>query len=241
MVTAVADHIPEFDVGRVLFHGSGLLVVDKPSGSPVHEGEGHPRGLIDSLAMWITVNPRVLDIRPGKPIRPVNSLDRETSGVLLLGLARSMAKTVQQAFDKGSVEQRYLAVVAGPLAEHGTIEGNVRFKRHREYRLLPARLDFRRLRGDDRLSLAEVVSHGGRSHLIRSLFAQAGRPLAGDLRYGRPKPSRRFLEKFEVPDFLLHARTLTLPAAVLGADRTFEAPVPEAFQKLCRQKRWEEL
>ena len=69
-------------------------------------------------------------------------------------------------------------------------------------------------------------------------FARAGRPLAGDLRYGKPKPARQFLEKFEVPTLLLHAQRLEIPDSVLGAPRAFEAPLPPAFLRLIERKGW---
>ena len=92
----------------------------------------------------------------------------------------------------------YLTFVCGPVAVEGEIRGRVRSKMRGVYRSMRAGLSFQRLAGDERLSLVRVRSHEGYTHQIRSLFAQAGRPVAGDLRYGKPKPSRQFLEKFGI-------------------------------------------
>jgi 23S rRNA-/tRNA-specific pseudouridylate synthase len=230
---------PEFDPASVIFHGGGLLAVAKPAGVPVHRGTGHELGLAEMIDEWVRANPGAIDIRPGKPVRPAHRLDLEASGVLLFGLTRPVARALQEAFAAHAVEKRYLAVVAGPVEALGTISGRVRSELRGEYRSLRAELTFRRLEGDERLSLVEVTPVGGRTHQIRALFARAGRPLAGDLRYGKPKPARQFLEKFGVPSLLLHAQRLSIPPTVLGAPRAFEAPLPPAFLRLLELKGWE--
>ncbi|MCZ6796130.1 MAG: RNA pseudouridine synthase [Planctomycetota bacterium] len=228
----------EFDPERILFHGDGLLVVDKPPGIPVHQGTGHDRGVAESLDIWVSLNPGVLDLRSRGKIHPIHLLERETSGVLLLGLTRAMARTAKDAFSREKVEKRYLAVVAGPLEDEGHIRGDVRSRVGRRHRYLPGELSYRRLRGDERLSLVEVRLLGTRPHQVRALFAGADRPLAGDARYGKPRPARTFLDRFEMPGFLLHLRELLLPAGVLGPPRSFVAPTPGRFEELCRKKGW---
>jgi 23S rRNA-/tRNA-specific pseudouridylate synthase len=229
---------PEFDPDWIIFHGGGLLAVAKPAGVPVHRGTGHALGLAEMIDEWVRANPGAIDIRSGRPVRPAHRLDLEASGVLLLGLRRPVARALQEAFAAHAVEKSYLAVIAGPVEALGSISGRVRSELRGEYRSLPAELTFRRLEGDERLSLVEVTPVGGRTHQIRALFARAGRPLAGDLRYGKPKPARQFLEKFEVPSLLLHARRLAIPASVLGAPRAFEAPLPPAFVRVLERKGW---
>jgi 23S rRNA-/tRNA-specific pseudouridylate synthase len=227
-----------FDPDSILYHGHGILVVDKPAGIPVHRGTGHECGLAEEIAGWSSLNPGVLDLRPGRPVLPLHRLDREASGVLILGLARSAARKVQAAFAARAVEKRYLAVIAGPVPDSGRIRGKVRSKLRGDYRRLAAEISYRRLAGDERLSLVEVTPLEGRTHQIRALFAEAGRPLAGDLRYGKPKPARQFLEKFAVPSLLLHALALTIGPEVLGTARRFTAPVPRTFRQVAEKKGW---
>lgn len=232
---------PMFDPETILFHGSGLLIVDKPAGIPVHRGTSHPTGVAEMVEQWVTLNPRVLDLRPGARVRPAHRLDREASGVLILGLTAAAAREVQAAFTARRIRKRYLAFVAGPVEAMGHLDGRARSKVRGIYRSHRVELTYRRIRGDARLSLVEAMPEGGRTHQIRELFAQAGRPLAGDLRYGRPKPSRGFLEKFGVPSFLLHAGELTLPPGIIGGERVFRAPIPETFRRVVAEKGWPAL
>jgi 23S rRNA-/tRNA-specific pseudouridylate synthase len=227
-----------FDPSRILFHGGGLLAVDKPAGVPVHRGTSHEQGLAEMIDEWASLAPGAIDLGRGKSVLPLHRLDREASGVVLFGLSRSTARAVQTAFAARQVRKRYLAVVAGPVEEAGRIHGKVRSRLRGVYRWLPAELTYRRLEGDERLSLVEVHPEEGRTHQIRALFAEAGRPLAGDLRYGKPRPARQFLEKFGLPCLLLHAAELELMQAPPGLPRSFAAPLPEEFRRLAEKKGW---
>ena len=82
----------EFDPQSILFHGHGLVGVDKPAGVPVHRGTGHSVGVTDLLGEWVSLNPGLLDVRPGSKIHPVHRLDLEASGALLLAVKTSAAR-----------------------------------------------------------------------------------------------------------------------------------------------------
>jgi len=235
---ASLPELPAFEPKRILYVGEGILAFDKPAGIPVHRGTGHQVGLAEAIDGWMALHPEAFGVRPDRPVAPLHRLDLEASGVVLFGIARAAAGAIQTAFAEGKVRKRYLTYVAGPVEESGSIEGRVRARVGGAYRWQPARLDYRLIHGDDRMSLVEVLPREGRTHQIRSLFADAGRPLCGDLRYGKPKPARQFLEKFGVPRLLLHARELTLPLGIVGPAMTFRAPVPGEFLKVAAGKGW---
>ena len=103
----------EFDPHSILFHGHGLIAVDKPVGVPVHRGTGHDTGLTELLGEWISLNPGVLDVRPGKKLHPVHRLDLEASGILLLAAKTSAARAAnvvpnEIALPEGGVEAQGL-------------------------------------------------------------------------------------------------------------------------------------
>ena len=223
----------------LLYVGHGIVAVDKPAGVPVHAGTGHERGLLEEMEVWASMRPGVVPMRTDRGLFPLHRLDRETSGVLVFGLGRAPARRIQKAFAEHRVRKRYLAFVAGPVDAEGTLQGHVRSRLRGRYRQLPSSLSYRRLAGDERLSLVEVVPGTGRTHQIRVLFAEAGRPLAGDLRYGRPRPARQFLERFDVPQLLLHALELELDPEAIGHTRLLVAPPPATFRNVCEAKGWD--
>ncbi len=227
-----------FDPRWILFHGSGLLAVNKPAGVPVHAGTGHEQGLAESIDAWVHFHPGSLDIRAGKSVFPVDHLDLEASGVILFGLRRPMARRIQEAFGAGLVVRRYVAVVAGPVEPIGSLRGQVRSRVGGRFCQVDSELSYRRVCGDKRLSLVEVWPGKSRRHLVRSLFSQAGRPLSGDLRYGKPRAAQRFLEKFELQQLLLHSTELELPETILDSRKTIRAPLPAEFVRLAGEKAW---
>ena len=228
----------EFDPNWILFHGHGLLVVDKPAGVPLHSGTGHDEGLVELIDAWVRLHPGTLDIRAGKSVVPAHSLDVGASGVTLLALRRQIARDLADAVSASTLRFQYWAVVSGPLPETGSIRGKVNSRAGPQTKSVEASLRFRRMCGDERLSLAEVFVNKIQRHAVRSLFASHGRALAGDSRYGKPKPSRQFLTKFALEHYLLHAAQVELPKEILGSPRTLQAPPPADFIRLADQKAW---
>ena len=222
----------------ILYEGDGLLAIDKPAGIPVHRGTAHETGIAERMSNWASVHPGVLPLGTHRQLLPLHRLDREASGALLLGVHRAVARKVQTGFADRSIRKRYLAVIAGPLKESGQLRGKVRSRLRGRYRYLPARLAYRRLAGDERLSLVEVEPQEGRTHQIRALFALHNRPLAGDLRYGRAKPAQQFLEKFGIEYLVLHACELALETKVLGHPLTIAAPPSPALLRVLEEKGW---
>ena len=227
----------EFAADRILFHGSGLLVVDKPAGVSVR-GDDHDVGLAEHIALWASVHPGQLDLKTGNPILAVQLLEREASGVTLFALHRPMARIVQEAMDAQIITRTVLTVVAGPMDPVGQIRGKVRSKVGGTYRRVDAELSYKRICGDERLSLLAVTPGKSRRHLVRALFANESRPLAGDARYGRPKPAKQFLEKFGLPGPVLHELETELPPGILGARRILRAPLPDHLVQLATAKEW---
>jgi len=92
--------------GRVLEHASGLLVVDKPAGIPVHGGDEELKAdLVSRLTSWLTAAGH--DGYVGVHQR----LDEGTSGVLLFTSSRARNVDVARASAERSLARRYVAGV----------------------------------------------------------------------------------------------------------------------------------
>jgi 23S rRNA pseudouridine955/2504/2580 synthase len=95
----------------IVYEDEGLLVVDKPAGIAVHGGSGVSFGVIEALRRQ-RPQARFLEL--------AHRLDRETSGILLLGKKRSVltgpARHVSEGGLGGSgrgADKRYLVLVCG--------------------------------------------------------------------------------------------------------------------------------
>ena len=171
---------------RILFIDAEAIVIDKPAGLPVDP----PRAGGDSVAA------RAGELKLGfqRPPVAMHRLDRDTSGCLLLARNPKARAKIQQAFESGSVDKTYLAVVDGvpsdanglidvPLAKFSTAGTG--------WRMVPdesgkhAQTRWRKLAEKDGQALVEFTPLTGRTHQIRVHAARGlSAPIVGDPVYG---------------------------------------------------------
>ena len=208
----------------VLHEDEVLLVVDKPSGLPVHGGSGLDGGLIEAL--------RRLRDEPGLEL--VHRLDRETSGCLVIARRRSALRALHAAFREGRVRKRYLALVAGrvprPFTSRAPLERFVKRGGERHVAVSDsgraARTRFNPLAYGESYSLVEALPDTGRTHQIRVHAAHAGYPIAGDTRYG-DKARNRELRELGLRRLALHASGIAFDHPRSGEPLEFDAPLPD--------------
>lgn len=171
-----------------LYEDSSLLVVDKPSGMPVHPSPGHDR---DSLANAAAA----YFLQQGERLafRPVYRLDRDTTGALVLAKNTYVAARMAEQIDK-----IYLAVCEGILEGSGTEDGPIGLlPGHSIQRCVSpdgvrAVTHWRALCHANGHTLVAVKLETGRTHQIRVHMAHRGNPLAGDDFYGG---SRKWIDR----------------------------------------------
>ena len=186
----------------VLFIDAEAMILDKPAGLAVdapRDGSLSVMNHLDSLRFGFERLPSI-----------VHRLDRDTSGCLLLARNPKAQKRFSQAFEAGSVEKSYLAVLAGvPKEPGGTIDMALNKVSTREagWRMIPEP------KGQRAVTHWEVVTFGdgqalvrfrpetGRTHQLRVHAASGiGIAIAGDPVYGA-----------KGRHMLLHAETLVVP------------------------------
>jgi tRNA pseudouridine32 synthase / 23S rRNA pseudouridine746 synthase len=173
---------------RVLFLDGEALVVDKPAGLPVtapRNGALSVESFLESLRFGFQRWPVI-----------VHRLDQDTSGCLLLARNPKAQKRFNAAFEAGTVEKTYLAVLDGVPAEaSGVIDmplGKVSNKKD-GWRIVPdpagkaARTDWEVLRVAEGRALVSFKPSTGRTHQLRVHAASGlGFPILGDPLYGQP-------------------------------------------------------
>lgn len=237
-------------LARLLYRDGLMLVIDKPAGLPVHaDGVFIRHTLVHMLRRTI----------PG--VQPVHRLDRETSGVLLLGKHPAAAKAMQTHFQRGVVAKTYMAVVRGvPAEDEVTLTGAIgpapgsRIALRRAVvppdapGARPATTTVRVVRRGPGTSLVEVRPSGGRTHQIRVHLAAFGHPLLGDILYGRSDDEYlawvrhvkaggdpRLWPGRDAPRHMLHAARLELPGFD-GEPLVVAAPLPADMRALCPEE-----
>lgn len=243
-----------------------FLVVDKPAGVVTQPGKGHTS---DSLLNGLFHHRGALlrNLGEARDWGLLHRLDRETSGLLLVGLRPRAYDALRAAFENREVEKRYWAGVVGrPAKEAGVIRraireatgvasGAKRAKRsggeHKPMRLAeivsasapgakPAVTAYRVLDSNARASLLECRLGTGRLHQIRVHLESIGCPVLGDGLYGGRLPPPRATTQARTPArprLALHACALAFRHPVTGAPVEVWSPCPADLATLLRRFR----
>ena len=231
----------------VLHEDAHLLVIDKPAGVAVHPGAGIStgtvvHGLLHQVRDLVGIGG---ELRPGI----VHRLDKDTSGCLVVAKTEPALRGLQAEFKSRRVEKRYLALVHGAPADQGefdTLHGRHPVDRKRfSSKVRQGRRAVTRWRVVARGSgatLIEVELLTGRTHQIRTHFADAGFPLLGDVLYGgRMREARMAADAAArraaaaIGRQALHASALSFTHPITRDRVRCEAPLPTDFRAALRE------
>jgi 23S rRNA pseudouridine955/2504/2580 synthase len=214
----------------ILHEDRDLLVLNKPAGLAVHGGSGISLGAIELLRA----------VRGEKAwLELAHRLDRDTSGCLLVAKRASSLRALHAEFREGTVDKRYLAVLAGrwpgrartvdaPLATSHRRGGERHVRVDAEGK--PAVTHFVPLERFPDAVLVEVQLTTGRTHQIRVHAASIGHPVAGDQRYGLADDP--VVRRCALGRLFLHARSLTFHSPSTGEPLTVEAPLGSELESV---------
>lgn len=219
----------------IVYEDDALIALDKPAGIAVHGGSGVSFGVIEALRRQ----------RPqAKFLELAHRLDRETSGLLLIGKKRSALTALHDMFREGGTDgkgrgadKRYLVLVKGrwmdpvrhvklPLLKYLLDSGERRVRVAEEGKA--SHTVFRLLARWENFSLLEAELRSGRTHQIRVHCAETGHPIAGDDKYGDFALNKE-LAKRGLKRMFLHAWKMRFSHPLTGEPQVFEAPLPEAL------------
>lgn len=218
----------------IRYEDQWLLVVNKPPGMVVHPAPGHSGGTLVNALLGYGAGLSDLggNFRPGI----VHRLDKETSGLLLVAKTNACHLRLAEMLKAREIQRIYLALLRGKLPQtHGRISGPIgRHPRRRTSMAIvesgkEAVTDFRVLSYFRRHTLVEVRLQTGRTHQIRVHFAHMGKPVAGDVLYGRMEPVNNNA------GHMLHARTLRFMHPFLNREISVTAEPPRYFLEMLRR------
>ncbi len=237
------DVQPENIPLAILHEDDEVIVIDKPAGMVVHPSPGHASG---TLVNALRYHARELAEWDSTRAGIVHRLDKDTSGVMIVGKNNRAVQLLQDRWLDGSVAKRYVAVAHGVLGEEEAVI-DVPIARHRTER---KRMDVDRdgraaltiATVRDRYASATVLDidlKTGRTHQIRVHLAFIKHPILGDTVYGTHASIARSRE-LGAKRQMLHARSLTIELPSGGGPREFVAPIPDDMISLMERIRAEE-
>ena len=223
--------VPQAGPLRVLYADEDLLLVDKPAPMATLPTRGKPLGTLANLVA-------AYEGRTPFLFRPVNRLDRGTSGIVVAARHALAQKRQIESLHTPAFLREYLAVCEGIVqADGGRIcapigrEAGSGLRRCVRPDGSPSQTEFRVLFRfkETRRTLLSLRLQTGRTHQIRVHLAHIGHPVTGDALYGAPCPL--------LPDrFALHAWRAALTQPFTGARIDVRAPLPEGFAALAHRR-----
>lgn len=187
---------------NIIYEDEAYIVVNKPAGIPVHPSMDH---YADSLSNGIAFYFNQIGLK--KKIRPVNRLDKDTSGIVIFAKNEYIQECLVRQMKSKEFIKRYIAVVNGNLDNlEGTINAPIARKEGSiiercvsetgdiaitHYKVLKRKTDF---------DIVECILETGRTHQIRVHFAYLGHSLLSDTLYGTSSSliNRQALHAYEV-------------------------------------------
>lgn len=210
----------------IAYEDSECTVPSKPADMPTHPSHGH---YDDTVANALAHRYRSL----GVPFvfRPVNRLDRNTSGLLLIAKNRIAAGRLSRHMSEGRINKAYIALLCGELQnDEGYIETYMRRTAESvivrencgegeggDYALTRYRV-LARAEGHTAVAASPIT---GRTHQLRVHFAGLCAPILGDDMYGTPSSL--------IGRHALHSAALLFPNAD-GNDIKVSSPLPEDME-----------
>jgi 23S rRNA pseudouridine955/2504/2580 synthase len=211
----------------VLYRDDDVIVLNKPPGLAVQGGTGmadkHLDAMLDALMFDRDERPRL-----------VHRLDKDTSGVLLLGRTAQATAKLAAAFKSRKARKCYWALVVGvPKIAQGRIDAALA--------KMPGRAGEKMAVDEDdgkhavtyyrivdnalkRTAWLELEPRTGRTHQLRAHCTLLGTPILGDGKYGA---AEAFIAGTGISRKLhLHARALRLPHPKGGLLEVV-APLPD--------------
>lgn len=216
-------------IEELLLYRDGLmLIINKPSGIPVHAGPKGGPNMEDYFD----------DLCFGLPKRPslAHRLDRDTSGCLILGRQHKGLRRLGNLFMQGQIQKTYWAVVEGnmpqskgiidlPIAKKTTDKRSWWMEVNQEGQ--KAQTQYEVLGAGGGASWVVFYPKTGRTHQIRVHSAALGCPIVGDPIYGNKIKN----QNREGISLQLHAQSVTVPLYEKKPAIICDAPPPTHMQK----------
>jgi RluA family pseudouridine synthase len=225
----------------IIYEDDFFYAVNKGGNLPCH-----PAGAYFKNTLWYDMCSKY-----GK-VYVVNRLDRETSGLMLMGKSPEAAAKLSELFAaKDQLSKKYYALVEGEFTGELHASGYLvsdatsevrkkrRFVRENDYSSVgeSAVTNLAPVARGDGISLVEARPETGRLHQIRATLYSLGFPLLGDklygvddtiyIRFSDGRATEDDYRKLKMRRQALHAYALKFTHPFTGEELEFNAPLPE--------------
>ena len=207
----------------IIYEDDSFIILNKPSKMPVHPSMDH---FSDSLSNGVKYYFDSIGLK--KKIRPVNRLDKNTSGLVVFAKNEYIQECLVKQMKSNLFYKEYIAVCEGSFKEtKGIINAPIARKENSiiercinengdkaitEYEVL-------KYNKEKNYSVVKCVLKTGRTHQIRVHMQYIGHPILGDTLYGNPSTL--------IDRQALHAYCISFIHPLKNEKITYKASIPE--------------
>ena len=233
------DVIPENIPLDIVYEDDMIIVINKPSGMVVHPAPGNYSGTLVNALLYHCKDSLS---GVGGVMRPgiVHRIDKDTSGLLVVAKCDKAHVALSEELKYHGITREYRALCIGGFKDDGGIVDYPIGRHPKDRKKMAVIKDgsgreavthYRVLERFGGVSYLALELETGRTHQIRVHMSYTGHPLLGDEVYS---PSKCRFEQKHPKLFdgqALHAIKLSLTHPETGERMSFDAPLPENFQK----------
>ena len=213
----------------IIYEDDAYIVINKPAGIPIHPSMDH---FTDSLSNGVKYYFDQIALK--KKIRPVNRLDKNTSGLVIFAKNEYIQERLIEQMKNNLFYKEYIAICEGKFENpKGIINAPIVRKENSiiercvsvngdiaitEYEVL-------NYNSKENYSVVKCILKTGRTHQIRVHMSYIGHPLLGDTLYGH--------ESEKIDRQALHSYKMSFVHPVVQKKVTYIATFPEDIQNIC--------
>ena len=210
---------------KIIYEDDYILAVDKPCNMTVHPSILHYESSLSNGVKYYFES-----IGLNKKIRPVNRLDRDTTGIVLFAKNEYIQECLIKQMSNKSFYKEYIAILDGIVKnDKGTINAPIARK---DGSIIERCIDengskaishYEVIDIKNNLSLVKFILETGRTHQIRLHSKHIGYPILGDTLYGN--------ESNLISRQALHCHKISFIHPITKNKLELVAPMPEDMKK----------
>jgi 23S rRNA pseudouridine1911/1915/1917 synthase len=182
--------------------------------------------------------------QPGKRLRAVHRIDRDTSGLVIFARTTKAERDLGTQFREHTTERRYLALVRG-RGKPGRVESFfVKDRGDGRRGSAPESADGQRAITHIKIveelggfTLVECRLETGRTHQVRIHLGEMGTPLCGEKVYDRPRDGKPVPDESGARRPMLHAAKLGIRHPETDEKMSWNSALPEDMASLLSRLR----
>lgn len=210
----------------IVFEDEYFLIINKPANIPVHPSCNHYE---NSLSNGVKYYFDSINLK--RKIRPINRLDKDTSGLVIFAKNEYIQEALIRQMKSNVFKKEYIAILESNLTEKfGTINAPIARKpgsimeREISENGEVATSHFELIKNFEKYSMVKYTLETGRTHQLRVHSKHIGHPILGDTLYGT--------QSTLINRQALHAYRISFVHPITKQDIKLEIDLPEDMKKL---------